>query len=179
MAELERASMNVHGAFLGQLRAYRKVEQWPMPAGYRERLAPNYLAQVYKGGTTAVEYARRWLRERGLQKCSPAQEMLSIMEAVDDAVLGSEADVINTISFEKLARRAYGLERAYETVHQDSDWRRPQGAKSWSSTAQWSLCERYDVRGASGLGPRVIKADEEVRQQMEKDALFHKYFTKW
>ena len=24
----------------------------------------------------------------------------------------------------------------------------------------------------------MIKSDEEVRQQMEKDALFHKYFTK-
>ena len=61
-----------------------------------------------------MEYARRWLRDRSLMKCSPAQEMLSIMEAVDDAVLGQEADVINTISFEKLARRAYGLERAFE-----------------------------------------------------------------
>ena len=85
-----------------------------MPVGYRERIAPSYLAQVYRGGTTAVEYARRWLRDRSLMKCSPAQEMLSIMEAVDDAVLGQEADVINTISFEKLGRRAYGLERAFE-----------------------------------------------------------------
>ena len=149
-----------------------------MPAGYRERIAPAYLAQVYKGGTTAVEYARRWLRDRGLGKCSPAQEMLSIMEAIDDAVLGGEADVINTISFEKLARRAYGLERAFEGVHQESDWHRPQGAKSWTSKVQWALCERYDVRGATSLGPRVAKADEEVRQAMEKDALFLKYYSK-
>ena len=128
VAELERASANIHSAFLSQLRAYRSVEPWPMPVGYRERITPSYLAQVYRGGTTAVEYARRWLRDRGLMKCSPAQEMLSIMEAVDDAVLGREADVINTISFEKLARRAHGLERAFEGVHQETDWRRPQGA---------------------------------------------------
>ena len=31
------------------------------------------------------------------------------------------------------------------------------------------------MRGATSLGPRVAKADEEVRQAMEKDALFLKY----
>ena len=34
------------------------------------------------------------------------------------------------------------------------------------------------MRGATSLGPRVAKADEEVRQAMEKDALFLKYYSK-
>ena len=41
VAELERASANIHSAFLAQLRAYRSVEPWPMPVGYRERIAPS------------------------------------------------------------------------------------------------------------------------------------------
>ena len=54
LAELERAAMNVHHAFLTQLRAYRDVPPWPVPTGYRKRLAPSYLAQVYKHGATAA-----------------------------------------------------------------------------------------------------------------------------
>ena len=83
IAELERASENVHTAFLRQLRRYREVEPWPMPAGYRKRLAAPYLAGVYRNGTTGVEYARRWIASHKLEKNSPAQEMISIMEAID------------------------------------------------------------------------------------------------
>ena len=66
IAELERASQNVHSAFLRQLRRYREVSPWPMPVGYKQRLSPVYLSQVYRSGTTGVEYAKRWLLAHGL-----------------------------------------------------------------------------------------------------------------
>ena len=133
VAELEKMSQNVHEAFLRQLRRYREITPWPMPMGYRKRMAAPYLAQVYRAGGLAATYAQNWIMQRGLRKCSPAQEMLAIMQAVDDSILTGERDVINSVAFEKLVRRAYGLERAYEDVHREEDWRRPEGKKSWQS----------------------------------------------
>ena len=58
--------------------------------GYQKRLAPTYLADVYRTGTAAA-YARTWIRDHSLQNNVPAQEMLSIMEAVDDSILVDES----------------------------------------------------------------------------------------
>eukprot|EP00969_Alexandrium_andersonii_P296764 13113629-Alexandrium_andersonii.AAC.1 len=55
--------------------------------------------------------------------------MLTLMEAVDDSILHDERDVIDSVAFEKLVRRAYGLERAYEDVFSEEDYRWPDGKK--------------------------------------------------
>jgi hypothetical protein len=176
--ELERASTQVHGAFLRQLRRYRDVSPWPMPSGFRSRLAAPYLSQVYRNGTAGVQYAQRWIQTHGLERCVPAQELLSIMEAVDDAITVDEKDVINSVSFEKLCRRAYGLERAYEDCAKESDWRRPENSKSWKTKVKWDLCDRYDLRGMSQRGTRIPLADKEARGEMETEAAFNKYYQK-
>ena len=62
------------------------------------------------------------------------------MEAVDDSIFSDNLDVINSVAFEKLVRRAYGLERAYENCWKIEDWRRPDGKKNWTSKVQWDLC---------------------------------------
>ena len=153
-----------------------------MPMGYRSRLAPTYLAQVYRSGQPASTYAANWLKTHSLEKCAPAQEMISIMEAVDDSIVQDERDVINSVAFEKLARRAYGLERAYEDVKCEEDWRRPEAgnakAKGWKSKVKWDLCERYDTRGHNLRPCRVPGADSEANEAMERDASFNKYYTK-
>ena len=179
VARLERATTPPHQAFLRQLRRYRDIpiSSWPMPPGYQKRLAPTYLADVYRTGTAAA-YARTWIRDHSLQNNVPAQEMLSIMEAVDDSILVDERDVINSVAFEKLVRRAYGLERAFEDVSREVDWKRPDGKKNWVSKVKWDLCDRYDVRTLANRPSRVAEVDEEARQSTERDAAFHKWYTK-
>ena len=113
-----------------------------------------------------------------LQRSAPAQEMLSIMEAVDDSVLQDDRDVNNSVAFEKLIRRAYGLERAFEDCWCEDDYRRPEGRKTWTSKVKWDLCDRYDLRGHSLRGTRLPDADEEAKKAMERDAAFYKYYTK-
>ena len=139
-----------------QLSRSREIlsSEWPMPPGYTRRLAPTCLADVYRTGT-AVAYAKQWIREHELQQNVPAQEMISIMEEVDDSVLMDQKDVINSLAFEKLVRRAYGLERAFEDVHKESDWKRPDGKKTWTSKVKWDLCDRYDMRDLNMKAVRV------------------------
>ena len=158
---------------------YREIplSEWPMPPGYQKRLAPSYLAEVYRSGT-AVGYAKAWLREHELSNNVPAQEMVSIMEAVDDSVLMDQRDVINSLAFEKLVRRAYGLERAFEDCRKEGDWKRPDGKKTWTSKVKWELCDRYDTRNLSMRSARITAVDEEAKQAMERDAAFFKWCTK-
>eukprot|EP00969_Alexandrium_andersonii_P036302 1591000-Alexandrium_andersonii.AAC.1 len=59
--ELERAAQPPCQAFLRQLRRYGSVELWPMPPGYKKRLAAQYLAKVYSSGT-ALAHAKEWIR---------------------------------------------------------------------------------------------------------------------
>ena len=84
---------------MSQQKKYREIplSKWLMPPGYQERLHPAYLAEVYRTGT-AVHYARQWIRDHELQKKVPAQEMISIMDAVDDSIL-QDRDVISSLAF--------------------------------------------------------------------------------
>ena len=148
-----------------------------MPPGFQTRIAPQYLAEVYRYPSAAA-YAQQWIQSHELQKNVPAQEMVSLMEAIDDAVIREEHDVINSLSFEKLVRRAYGLEKAFEDVQREEDWRRPDGKKLWQSKVKWDLCDRYDLRNANKLGTRIADADEEAKRAMERDAAFHKWYSK-
>ena len=93
-------------------------------------------------------------------------------------MLLDERDVINSVAFEKLVRRAYGLERAFEDVHAEVDWKRPDGKKNWMSKVKWDLCDRYDLRNLVARGSRIADVDEEAKQAMERDAAFHKWYTK-
>ena len=86
--------------------------------------------------------------------------------------------MINSVSFEKLTRRAYGLEKAYEDCWRAEDWKRPDGKKTWKSKVKWDLCERYDVRNQSSKATKIPEADEEARGEMERDAAFMKYYSK-
>ena len=127
---------------------------------------------------TGKQYAQRWVQPHQLQKNVPAMEMVSIMDAIDDMVFGTLRGFLNQISTEKLVRRAYGLEKAFENVHREEDWRRPDGKTSWSTKVKWGLCDRYDLRG-HGLKPTSIShVDEEARRSMERDAAFYKYYDK-
>jgi len=83
------------------------------------------------------------------------------MEAVDDSIITDERDVINSIAFEKLCRRAYGLERAFENVWCEGDFKRPgtQKGKSWKSKVHRDLCDQYDTRGVPNRSTRVAAAD--------------------
>ena len=99
------------------------------------------------------------------------------MEAVDNSILQDDRDVINSVAFEKLVRRAYGLERAFEDIEKEADWKR-QDKKNWVSKVKWDLYDRYDMRNQNMRSARVAAVDEEAKQAMERDAAFHKWYAK-
>ena len=72
----------------------------------------------------------------------------------------------------------YGLEKAFEEVSCAEDWKQPKGKKDGSSKVRWALRDRYSVKALLAGSTKIVGADEEVRKQMETDALFQKYLSK-
>lgn len=104
--------------------------------------------------------------------------MISIMEVIDDSIMLDGKDVINSLAFEKLVRKACGLECALEDVEKESDWKRPDGKKTWVTRVKWDLDDRYDMRNIAYRSAKVLEADEEAKQAMERDAAFFKRYNK-
>ena len=92
------------------------------PPGYRERLAPAFLADVYSQGPPAQEWARAWLRERELLECVEARELIAIGQALDSMLAEKLPDLINSVGTERLCRKALGLMAVYRLVKKKADW---------------------------------------------------------
>lgn len=177
--KLEREMVNPSEKFVSALKQYKALDDWPMPSGAKQRLAPVFLAEtVYKGGSTAQRWWLSFMRDHGLMECPAAKDGLSAAIALDYLLLVDNADIINSTAAETLARELYGLVRCFENVHCKDDWRQPKGVKQWASKAQWNLRDRYSIRALAGGKPRVAGADAEVRKSMETEALFEKYLQK-
>ncbi|CAK0885631.1 unnamed protein product [Prorocentrum cordatum] len=161
--------------FLEQLEDFKEcpASEWAtkMPEGYRERIAPDVLSEVYSTGKTAEAWARDFIRDRGLTDCNTAREMIATFAAVDTMLMTDrQKGLLNQVSFERLVRKGYALVRAYRNVHCRDDWSRPKDSKSWKSKVDWEAARRLDPQLADESTIRVMSAEEEVKKAMGRDA---------
>ncbi len=69
--------------------------------------------------------------EHGLKTCVMAKAMVDAMACIDRLVLEDQVpDVVNSLSLEALARKAYALEVAFSRYRTESDWKKPKNAKN-------------------------------------------------
>ena len=181
---LKRNALPPQQIFINALHDFKPEdrEEWAehFPVGFRERLAPTWLGEVYGQGRTCKDWAKSWLRERDLGDCSEARELLPTMCAVDTIFMHDRLPgAINAIATEKVARRAYGIVAAFENVKKRNDWQRPPNAKSWSSKVDYELWARIDPGRQAYDKPYVNRrVEEEIRQEMDRDHTMLKARTK-
>ena len=72
----------------------------------------------------------------------------------------------------------HGLDLAFANVRKLTDWKQPRGQQKWKSKVRWELCDQYDIRALDEDELYIPGADEEVRNRLEKKALFKKYLDK-
>ena len=149
-------------------------EDWPFKGTAAEtRVAPMYYPQVYQGNRRGVQYAKEWIAAHRLEKCNLANQMVLHMMQADTALLYDNYNILNSASFEILARRCYGLERAYELCRAQDDWSDAKRGK-----VRLHLLDEYDLCSIMATGTRVPSADQEVKREMEIRAQFNKYLHK-
>ena len=76
-------------------------------------------------------------------------------------------DAINSVSFEKLCRKAYGIASAFREVEKQEDWRKPTSApKTWRSKVNHELWKRIDPArsGAEDAQFANRRLEDEVRK---------------
>ena len=167
------------------LREYRDVdtEDWArhFPAGYRERMAPSWLAEVFSTGKTAKQWSKEWLTVHEAGDSQEARDLLPTKATLDTIFLQDKTpSAINMVSTEKLVRKAYGIVQGYKEVKKKSDWQRPTGgSKSWKTQVDHEAWRRYDPSYEEKehlfINRRV---EDEVRSEMDRDAALLKAKSK-
>jgi hypothetical protein len=177
VARMKLKAMLPQQLFLQQLEDYREVDPgiWntQFAAGFRERVAPLFMAEVFSTGKTGERWARDFVRDHGLAECHPARELVASLSALDTMIMTDrEKGLLNRVSVERLARKAYALARAFRLCQTEADWRRPKGkdGNSWKTKIDWESARRIDpMLGDDGL-ITIPSVDEEVRKEMDREA---------
>ena len=176
MAKLDRMSQNVSAVFQ---KKYQDLEEWPeeksyqyFPVGYRRRVAPTFLCNIYSENKRAKPWFEEWLRARQLIDCAPARELLAIGAALDVMMLDEPVEnFINLVNVEIMCKKAYALTQAYSNVQKKEDWQRPQGGSGskWTSKVQWDLAKRYDPQLRTESTFTVPEVEEEVNATLAQE----------
>ena len=90
IAHLERVNRNPQQEWVVALRDYKDIppERWPMPIGFRQRVAPEYFSKIYSvQGRTGGDYGREFLLTHGASTCNIAQGMVDALDCVDHLLL--------------------------------------------------------------------------------------------
>lgn len=176
--KLEALAKNTQALFVDELRNYREIalEDWPLPPGYQHRLAPAFLAEVYRQGRSAEAVGKEFVRTHCLDDCMVAQEIPSILASFDKMLtVDGEPGFINRVSTEYAARRAFGLQQAFRNCRKKDDWHKPKNApQAWRSKVDWEELDRLDPRAAEALPAGMRDIQNEIRGELERDALMIK-----
>ena len=154
--KLKKTAERPQQRFLAALEHFQKedVADWAahFPVGFRERVAPSWLGEVYATGMTAQAYAKDFVKTRGLGEHNGAREIIPTLAAVDTMLLEDQVPgAINSITLERLCRKAFGIVSAFKAVERRDDWKKPQNApKTWRSRVNEEIWRRIDP-AKSGL----------------------------
>ena len=69
ISKLEFAVTDSRTLVLEELRRYKDISDrdWPLPVGYRQRLAPSYIAFVYSKHSRAEDFGDKFISDHGLE----------------------------------------------------------------------------------------------------------------
>jgi len=178
LKKCSRAGRNPAEIWEKALKEFRvvEVEDWLMPAGYRERLAPEICSKVYATRRTMVEHAQAFLRDHGLEECLVARNgMLDAGEAIDKAILEDQVpNVVNTTLFETLCRQYYATEMGFSQCRAKSDWLKPGGAKAWKTKVDFDTMALLSPKAKGQENELLRSAETEVKAEMQRRALMSK-----
>ena len=91
----------------------------------------------------------------------------------DTALLYDEVNILNAASFELIARRCYGLERAFELCSEPGDW-----CDETKGRVRLYLMDQYDLSHLMSTDTRIHQADLAVKREMQRRAQLQRAFAK-
>ena len=96
-----------------------------------------------------------------------AHEIQLLAMVFDRGIREAPREWLNLESTEFLARRLYGMERAFSEVRKESDWKPPKDKqKGFKSKVQWHFLEECDPRMLEASDLHVASVDKEIRERL-------------
>jgi hypothetical protein len=178
ISKLKKSVETPHEIFVKCLEGYvaEDPDDWSryFPVGYRQRVAPTFLAEVYSQGMTAKAWAKRFVNDRQLGEFGEARDLIPAMAAIDSLILQDRAvNIINSVALERLAKKSYAIYQSCQHVKSEKDWRKPKDAKKdWRSKVDFVLWRRLDPSKLQDDEMTFVnrQVEDEVRTEMDREA---------
>ena len=171
--KLQKDAKTPQEKFLAALEHFQEVdpEMWAtyFPPGFRERLSPHSLGEVYASGKTGKEWAKLWVKECELGDCDEAREIIPTAAALDAIFLVDQVPgAINQVGTEKLVRKMFGIRHAFRNVKKAADWKKGKGNNSKVDYEVWKRIDPGMQEDEHIFVNRRV--EDEQRSEMERDA---------
>ena len=132
-------------------------------------MTPHSLGEIYSFGKTAKEWAKTWVKDKGLGDCGEAREIIPSGAALDAIFLIDETPgAINQVGTEKLVRKVFGIKMAYKDVQKEADWKKGPKTKTKVDYELWRRIDPSREEQEHAFVNR--KVETELRSEMERDA---------
>jgi len=170
-------SLNLCALMKDELRYFVPVREgdWPLPRGYRTRIAASYLAWVYSHAKSAAEYFALWEHKHSLADCYAVKVFRNVCLKWDRRLrLGQIKGWCQWVETEYDCRLCLSLELAMRKVSSKADWCRPKNTQqnqNWKSKVDWLAADRVDPQSVEEVEEfQHEELTEETRKHAEKDA---------
>jgi len=85
--------------------------------------------------------------------------------------LDTNPDLVNTVAFERLARKALAIVETWKNVEKKEDWSKPASApKTWKSKVDYSVGKKIDPMLKDRPTIEIRELEEETRKETEREA---------
>ena len=177
--EFRKGMVSPKDHLLSHLENYSDQVDWQLPQNLTARVAAPLFMKIFSMYTSCVEYIKAFVKEKELTGNHIEGELMLLAMAIDSMVK-SDANFINCEAAEILARRLYGIRRAFAQVHARADWQQPKGqqANKWKSKVNWALCREIDLKSLKDDLETIESVEMEVKKRLEQKALFNKWLQK-
>ena len=179
ISKLKKNAQTPQEVFVDHLSEYAEEDKnaWAaiFPPGFRARVAPNFLGEIYNSGKNAKAWSKEFVKTHNIGDFNEARDLIPTCAAIDAVLLQDrQKGAINSVALERLSKRAMGIVRGTENVWVEADWKEPSGGgkKGWRSKVDWEIWNRTDPsRGGKEDHVFANKThEEEVRGEMDRDA---------
>ena len=183
IAMLKRKTELPSQTFLRLVENYREVQHWEdhFPAGFRTRVGCQFLGEVLGTGKRCEAWARDFLGSKGAYESKAAKELVPTMMALDSMIfVDANPDVVNTVAFERLSRKALAIVETWKNVEKKEDWSKPASApKTWKSKVDYAVGKKIDPMLKDRPVIEIRELEEEIRKETKREASLLKAKRSW
>ena len=174
IAMLKRKTELPSQTFLRLVENYREVQHWEdhFPAGFRTRVGCHFLGEVLGTGKRCEAWAREFLGSKRAYESKATKELVPTMMALDSMIfVDANPDLVNTVAFERLSRKALAIVETWKNVEKKEDWSKPASApKTWKSKVDYSVGKKIDPMLKDRPIIEIRELEEEIRKETEREA---------